>query len=456
MNVPTSPGRLARRFKAPFVGRMLFLAIVVGIVGGLGAVVFRYLILAFTFLFFGAQSQDVLIESVIALPWYYRILAPAIGGALVGLIVLYGSEQVRGHGVPEVMQAMDCRDGRISPRTAPAKALASAICIGSGGATGREGPIVQIGGTFGSVVGQRFDLSVAETKVLLTAGAAAGIGGTFNAPIGGMIFGLEVLLGRATKENVPPIAVASIVGTVMANVIIGMPEPIFSVPGIEVVSYFEVVAYLGLGIVGAVVALTYITTLYSVEAAFDRLPVGVAASPALGGLCLGVLALYVPQVHATGYPVIQDTLFGVFSLEILILFGIAKLIATSLTLGSGGSGGIFAPALFIGAMAGGAYGMFVRDVFPSLVADPTTYAAVGMGTVFAGAAHAPLTAIVIVYELTGDPLILAPLAIACLFSTALVRRVREQNIYTIGLLERGVDVEPRRLLSTAWKAVRGK
>lgn len=446
MNVHTGLNRLNRRIRTPFVGRMLLLAVVVGIVGGLGAVVFRYLILAFTFLFFGARSQDVLVESVVALPWYYRILAPAIGGVLVGLIVKYGSGQVSGHGVPEVMEAMDRREGRISPRIAPAKALASAICIGSGGATGREGPIVQIGGTFGSVVGQRLDLSVVETKILLTAGAAAGIGGTFNAPIGGLIFGLEVLLGRVTRENVPPIAVASVVGTVVANVIIGMPEPIFSVPGIEVVSYFEVIAYVGLGILGAVVALVYITTLYSIEDAFDRLPVGVAAKPALGGLCLGVLALYVPQVHATGYPVIQDTLFGVFSLEILILFGIAKLIATSLTLGSGGSGGIFAPALFIGAMAGGAYGMIVRDVFPSLVADPTTYAAVGMGAVFAGAAHAPLTSIVIVYELTGDPLIVAPLAIACLLSTALARRMREQNIYTIGLLKRGLDIEPRRLI----------
>jgi len=446
MNVHTGLNRLNRRIRTPFVGRMLLLAVVVGIVGGLGAVVFRYLILAFTFLFFGARSQDVLVESVVALPWYYRILAPAIGGVLVGLIVKYGSGQVSGHGVPEVMEAMDRREGRISPRIAPAKALASAICIGSGGATGREGPIVQIGGTFGSVVGQRLDLSVVETKILLTAGAAAGIGGTFNAPIGGLIFGLEVLLGRVTRENVPPIAVASVVGTVVANVIIGMPEPIFSVPGIEVVSYFEVIAYVGLGILGAVVALVYITTLYSIEDAFDRLPVGVAAKPALGGLCLGVLALYVPQVHATGYPVIQDTLFGVFSLEILILFGIAKLIATSLTLGSGGSGGIFAPALFIGAMAGGAYGMIVRDAFPSLVADPTTYAAVGMGAVFAGAAHAPLTSIVIVYELTGDPLIVAPLAIACLLSTALARRMREQNIYTIGLLKRGLDIEPRRLI----------
>ncbi len=168
------------------------------------------------------------------------------------------------------MEVMDRREGRISLRIAPAKALASAICIGSGGATGCEGPIVQIGGTFGSVVGQRLDLSVVETKILLTAGAAAGIGGTFNAPIGGLIFGLEVLLGRITRKSVPPIAVASVVGTVVANVIIGMPEPIFSVPGVEVVSYFEVVAYVGLGILGAVVALVYITTLYSVEDAFDR------------------------------------------------------------------------------------------------------------------------------------------------------------------------------------------
>ncbi|WIV66640.1 chloride channel protein [Natrialbaceae archaeon AArc-T1-2] len=438
--------RIVRRFETPFAGRLIVLAVVVGVVGGLGAAAFRYMILVVTFLFFGAHSQDVLVESVVALPWYYRVLAPAIGGALVGLIIVYGGEQVSGHGVPEVLEAMDRRDGVIPVRIAPAKAVASAICIGSGGATGREGPIVQIGGTFGSVVGRRLELSESKTKVLLSAGAAAGIGGTFNAPLGGMIFGWEVLLGRVTRESIPAIAVASVVGTVTANVVVGLPDPIFSVPAIEVVSYWEAVAYAGLGLVGAVVALTYTNALYAVEDAFERLPVGDATKPALGGLGLGVLALSAPQVHATGYPVIQDALVGAFPLEVVLAFGVAKIVATSLTLGSGGSGGIFAPALFIGAMMGSAYGTVLEDAFPAVVGDPTTYAAVGMGAVFAGAAHAPLTAIVIVYELTGDVRIVGPLAIACLLSTVLSRRVLEPNIYTIGLLERGVDVDSRRLL----------
>lgn len=241
------------------------------------------------------------------------------------------------------------------------------------------------------------------------------------------------------------IAVASVVGTVTANAVVGLPDPIFSVPAIELASYWEAVAYVGLGLVGAIVALTYTNALYAVEDAFDRLPVGSATKPALGGLCLGVLALSVPQVHATGYPVIQDALVGAFSLDVVLAFGIAKVVATSLTLGSGGSGGIFAPALFIGAMMGSAYGTVLADAFPTVVADPTTYAAVGMGAVFAGAAHAPLTAIVIVYELTGDIRIVAPLVIACLLSATLSRRASDGSIYTIGLLDRGIDVDSRRL-----------
>lgn len=433
-------------FARPFIGRMILLSSIVGVVGGLGAVAFRYLIRLFTFVFFGAESQEVLIESVVGLPWYYRVVAPAIGGALVGLIVLYGGSSVSGHGVPEVMEAMQTQRGHIPVRVAPAKALASAVCIGSGGATGREGPIVQIGATFGSSVGQRLALSQVRTKILLAAGAAAGIGGTFNAPIGGMIFAWEVLLGRVPRNSILPIVFGSVVGTGTANVLLGLPDPIFSIPAVTLASYWEVLAYAGLGILCAFVALGYTSMLYAIEGIFGRVPIGIAAKPALGGLCLGVLALSIPQVHATGYPVIQDTLLDAFPVEVVILFALAKIVATSLTLGSGGSGGIFAPALFIGAMTGSAFGTVIEDVFPGPVAGPTPYAAVGMGAVFAGAAHAPLTAIAIIAEMTGDPVIIGPLAIACIFSAILSRRICEPNIYTTGLLERGVEVDSRRLL----------
>ncbi|WP_255194216.1 chloride channel protein [Natronobeatus ordinarius] len=447
-NLLSSVGlRLVEGIETSFRGRLFVLGVLVGIAGGLGAVAFQYLLIGVTALFFaGATSQAALLERAVELPWYYRVLAPAIGGAIVGLIASYsGGGLVRGEGVPEVIEAIERTRGRLPLRVVPAKAVASAVCIGSGGATGREGPIVQIGGTIGAAVGNRLDLPDPQTSVLLAAGAGAGLGGTFNAPIGGMIFAWEVLLGRVTRENVPPVAIAAVVGTATANVIVGLPDPIFSVPPISIESGWEGVAYVGLGVVGAAVALAFANSLYAIEHGFERLPVPTDLKPALGGLCLGVIALSIPQVYGVGYPVIQDALVGGFVLEAIVAFGIAKIVATSLTLGSGGSGGIFAPTLYVGAMAGTVYGTLLDQTVPVPVADPTTYAAVGMGAVFAGASHAPLTAIVVVYELTGDVWILPPLAIACLISAVLSRRASEGSIYTIGLLERGVEVDSRRL-----------
>ncbi len=439
--------RFVEGIETPFRGRLLLLGVIVGIAGGLGAVAFQYLLIGTTALFFfGATSQAALLERAGDLPWYYRVIVPALGGAFVGLIASYsGGGLVRGEGVPEVIEAIDRNRGRLPLSVVPAKAAASAVCIGSGGSTGREGPIVQIGGTIGAAVGNRLDLPDPQTSMLLAAGAGAGLGGTFNAPIGGMIFAWEVLLGRVTRENVPPIAIAAVVGTATANVIVGLPDPVFSVPPIAVESPWEGVAYAGLGVIGAAVALAFVNSLYAVENGFERLPVPTVVKPALGGLCLGILALSVPQVYGVGYPVIQDTLVGEFPLEAVVAFGVAKIVATSLTLGSGGSGGIFAPMLYVGAMTGTFYGTLLNETVPVPVADPTTYAAVGMGAVFAGASHAPLTAIVVVYELTGDSWIVPPLVIACLIATALSRRASEGSIYTISLLERGVEVDSRRL-----------
>ncbi len=448
LRVACRPLAIARRIEEPFVGRTLLLGLVVGVLGGLGAVAFQWLLVGSTLLFFGASSQFELVETVVDLPWYYRVLAPAIGGAVVGLIASYGGDGglVRGEGVPEVLEAMDTKGGALTTRVAPAKILASAVCIGSGGSVGREGPIVQIGGAFGSAIGRRLHLTPGQTNVLLAGGAAAGLGGTFNAPIGGAIFAWEVLLGRVTRRTVPPVAIASFAGTATANVVVGLPDPIFSIPPTEIVSYWEVLAYVGLGFVAVIVALFFAHTMYAIEDGFERVPLPANAKPALGGLCLGVLALFAPEVHATGYGVIHGTLLSGAALEVAIAFVVAKILATSLTLGSGGSGGIFAPALFVGAMTGTAYGELLEIVFPGLTAGSRTYATIGMAAVFAGLAHAPLTGIVVVYELTGDLRVVVPLTIACLVSGILARRVAKTSIYTTGLVDRGVDVRSRRLL----------
>ena len=433
--------KLVNFFKTPYEPRMIVLAVIVGIIGGLGAVLFHYLILLFKYIFYGATSTDTFLDTVRMLPWYHRLLAPAIGGLIVGPLVTYIVQEARGHGVPEVIEALVFKKGTIRFRVAPLKALISAICIGSGGSAGREGPIVQIGASFGSSLGNYLELSPEKVKTLLGAGAAAGIAGTFNAPLAGVVFSMEVLLKKFELSNFSPLVVAAVTGTAVANILFGDAEPIFMIPEHQLVNYIELIFYMGLGILGGVIAIIYGNSLYSMEHLFEKIPVPEASKAAIGGLLLGVLALVVPQIYATGYPVMESALYGQLSLQMVLLLVVAKILATILTLGSGGSGGIFAPSLYIGAMLGSAYGMIVHSAFPAITAGASSYAMVGMGTVFAGATHAPLTAIIIIFEMTHDPLIILPLMFACKFSSFIAKQFQEKNIYSTKLLNRGIDIE---------------
>ncbi len=427
--------------ETPWIPRMLVLAFTIGIVGGLAAVGFHYLILLIKRIFWGATSTATFLDTVRALPWYYRLLAPALGGAIVGPLVTYIVKEARGHGVPEVMEAVALRDGKIRFLVAPLKAMVSAICIGSGGSAGREGPIVQIGASFGSSLGQFFRLTPDRIKTLLGAGAAAGIAGTFNAPMAGVIFSIEVILREVKLDSFSPIVIAAVTGTAIANSLFGRTGPIFDIPVHQLVGYWELLFYAGLGLFAAFVGLVYSNLLYAFEDLFEHIPFPEAGKAALGGLLLGGLALVVPQIHATGYPVMESALHGRLPAQLVFVLMGAKILATSLTLGSGGSGGIFAPSLFIGAMTGSTYGTVVGAIFPGFVAMPSAYAMVGMGAVFAAATHAPLSSIVIIFEMTRDPKIILPLMFACIISSVTASQYQKKNIYTTKLLRRGVDIE---------------
>ncbi len=420
---------------------MIALSVVIGVVGGLGAVGFHYLINGIKILFFGSPAGEGFIGAIQALPWYYRIAVPAIGGLIVGPVITYLVKEAKGHGVPEVMEAVALKSGKIRPLVAPLKALVSAICIGTGGAAGREGPIVQIGSSFGSSVGQFLKLSPKKTETLLGAGAAAGIAGTFNAPLAGVIFSIEVLLKDIEMDSFAPIIVASVVGTVIANLFFGLRKALLHVPEYYIVSFWEFIPYIGLGVLAAIVALLFSSSLYSLEHLFEKIKFPSFLKPALGGLLLGSLALWVPQVHSTGYPVMVQALHGYLPITLVITLMLTKILATDLTLGSGGSGGIFAPSLFIGAMLGSAYGGLLHSFFPDIVAGAGSYGIVAMGAVFAGAAHAPLTAIIILFEMTREPMIFLPLMFACIISTVITSRFQDRNIYTTKLLNRGIDID---------------
>jgi len=422
----------------------IVLAIFIGILGGFGAVGFRLLIQTFQSLFYGPGPS--LLDTVRSISWYWRIFIPVIGGGIVGPLIFFFAREAKGHGVPEVMEAVTMRSGLIRKRVVIVKSLASAISIASGGSVGREGPIVQIGSGIGSTLGQILRVSGNRMRNLVGCGAAAGIAATFNAPIAGAIFALEVILGEFTIGTFGPIVLASVMATVISRAYLGN-FPAFDVPKYNLVSIWEIPAYLIMGVLAGLVALLFIKSLYKAEDLWDDLKFPEYLKPALGGVTIGIIALIFPHILGVGYEAITLALLGKMSWFLLLALVFAKITATSLTIGSGGSGGIFAPSLFIGAMMGGIYGHVVHYLLPSVTASSGAYSLVGMGAIVAGATHAPITAILILFELTDDYRIILPLMLTCIISTVTTSQLKRESIYTMKLIRRGIDVRAGKEIS---------
>jgi len=422
---------------------LLLMAAVVGVVTGLGAVGFTALIRYFNRLFFGMTDQ--LLSNALggAGFHYWTPIIPMLGGLLVGPIVFHFAKEAKGHGVPEVMNAVARLGGIIRPRVAAAKAVASAICIGSGGSAGREGPIVQIGSALGSTVAQFFGLSTERVKVLVGCGAAAGISAVFNAPIAGVLFSLEIILGDFAISTFSPVLISSVLASVLTRSMLGN-HPAFAVPAYELVSAWEIPMYVVMGLALGVVAVLFTRTLDFLEDFFEKMRIPSVVKPALGGLLLGIVAFLYPQILADGYETIRLTLHNNMALGLLIPLIFLKILATSLTLGSGNSGGIFAPSLFTGAMTGGVFGFAAQSLFPGVTADPGAYALVGMAGLVAGTTHAPLTALMIIFEMTNDYHIILPLMVTVAVSSMVARGLFSQSIYTVKLFKRGIDLHAGR------------
>jgi CIC family chloride channel protein len=432
-----------RRIKGSHYLYMILLAAAIGVGGGFGAVGFRYLIrLVQRFAF---STWDYNLAAVEAMPWYFLIFIPAAGGLLIYPLITRLAREAKGHGVPEVMEAISLRSGQIRPRIVLVKAFASAICIGTGGSVGREGPIVQIGSAFGSTVGQILRLSATQVRTLVGCGAAVGIVGTFNAPIAGSLFAVEVILGDFGVPQFTPIVIASVVSTIVSRRFLG-DMPAFTVPPYELVSAYELIPYALLGVMAAFVGVGFSTLLYKTEDLFEEARIPGFTKPLIAGLILGSLAVFFPHILGVGYETITMALAGKMAWYLLLALIFLKLAATSITLGSGGSGGIFAPSLFLGSMTGGFLGMMVPHFMPFGSGGPGAYAMVGMGAVVAATTHAPLTAMIIIFEMTGDYKIIPPLMAACVISTILATRLKTTSIYTEKLTRRGVNIrEPLEL-----------
>ncbi|MCJ7700079.1 MAG: chloride channel protein [Anaerolineales bacterium] len=428
---------------------LMVTALIVGIGAGLGAVVFRYLINGVGWIGYTWFPQ-------ISHNWgkAYVIIVPAIGGLLVGPLVYFFAREAKGHGVPEVMEAVALKGGRIRPRVAIVKSLASALSIGSGGSVGREGPIVQIGSALGSSLGQLLRLSEDRVRNLVACGAAGGIAATFNAPIAGVIFALEIILGEFTIQGFSTVVISSVAASVIGRVVFG-DIPGFIIPTeYGITSLWEFLFFPVLGGIVALFGVLYTRSIYWTEDLFDnwkKVPEWV--KPAVGGILLGLLAFAypaltgvtwdkIPHVYNVGYNIIESALASKLVLGTAITLMFAKLVATSLTIGSGGSGGVFAPSLFIGAMVGAAFELVIKSIFPDIIAPEGAYALLGMAAMFASSAHAPITAVLILFELTGDYRLILPLMLTVVVATVIAQRLmRGESIYTLKLSRRGVRLK---------------
>ena len=416
---------------------MVLSAIAIGILGAYGAILFRYLIKLAHRFFFLTDSYSL--DWVLGLPWWQKLLMPAIGGLLVGPIVHFFAREVRGSGIPEVMESVALHGGSIRPRVVIAKAIAAALTIGSGGSAGREGPIVQIGSAIGSAFGQFLSVSARRLRTFVACGAAAGIAATFNAPIAGALFSVEVILGNFAVAQFSPIVISSVVATVISRHYLGN-FPAFKVPGYDFVSAYEFIPYTILGILAGIISVIFINSIYGSQDLFDKIRIKPYLKPALGGIIVGAIALGFPQVYGVGYESINDALWGRDVRWLLVVLILFKIIATSATLGSGGSGGIFAPSLFIGAMLGSLVGKQANLLYPELTAGAGAYALVGMGALVAGTTHAPITAILIIFELTNDYHIIPPLMVSCIISILLATYLKKESMYTMKLVRRGINI----------------
>ncbi len=437
-------------------GGLFLLALLIGAGAGLGAVAFRYLISGFTWLAtghgeFGQQGH----AGSAHLPWLglgFFVLIPVIGGLVYGPLIYRWAREARGHGVPEVMIAVADNGGRIRPQVSVVKAVASAVCIGTGGSVGREGPIVQIGSALASALGQRVKMPETRLRILVACGAAGGISATFNAPITGVFFGVEIILREFSIDALFTVMLSAMIADITAEPFLGTRPFLSGFPsGIALHHPRNYLLVALLAVLAALMGLAFKTVLYKTEDLCDRVwgsrPEW--ARPAAGGAALGLLLIAIPQLYGVGYPVMYKATAGGYALWFVILLSFGKIAATSLSIGIGGSGGVFAPSLFIGVTSGMAFGDVARHLFGAGAGQPALYAVVAMGAVFTSAARAPLTSLASVVEMTGDYSLTLPVMLAVAIASTISRTLSYGTIYTTKLLRRGTDIDR----TTPWRAL---
>jgi len=428
--------RVAEHFRSIFdaegSGRLVIYSPLVGVVAGLGAAAFFFCLeltqqfaLGHIEGYFPPSAGGEAIAHASQLPthWWAVILVPTVGGVLCGWLVYTYAPEAEGHGTDAMVKAFHRQGGRIRGRVPLIKSVASVITIGTGGSAGREGPIAQIGAGFGSFLADKLGLGEQERRLLMLAGGAGGIGSIFRAPLGGALFISEVLYRSTALEAraVIPCFISSITAYTVFASIFGQGLAFKTAPDLAFHNIRELPFYLIFALVCAVVGFVYVRFFYGLRDFFFRkLPISNTLKPAIGGLVLGMIALWLPHLMSGGYGWIQLAIEGKLALTMLVVLCFGKILATSFTISSGGSGGVFAPSLFIGAMLGGAFGQLCNHLIPGAIENPEAFVLVGMGGFFAGVARVPLTAMLMVCEMSGSYGLLIPLMLVCIINVALL------------------------------------
>ena len=421
-----------------FDQNMLILAALLGFLAGFASTFFRWMIEFFESIF---SVKGFSLAGIPPQTYPFLLpLMPMLGGLFIGLICKYFPNAVKENGVHKVMYAVALNDGKVRKRTIASCAVTSSITIGSGGSAGREGPTVQIGAAVGSTIGQLLHLSTERMRVLVGCGAAAGIAASFNAPLAGVLFALEIILGDFAIHTFSPIIIASVIGTVTGRALEGN-EVTFNVPVHELVHPTEIIFYLALGMLCGIVARLFTFMYFYVQQIFEeKFNMPDLYKPAIGGLIVGMVSIFMPQILGNGYDVMEQALTGQMFWGLAFLLVFMKIICTSITLGSGGMGGVFAPSLFIGAMVGTAFGSSVHFIFPTLSASAETYSVVGMGAVAGAVMQAPLTNILMLFELTNDYTLILPIMATCIAASYTYQRFTKHSIYMQNLLNKGINI----------------
>jgi CIC family chloride channel protein len=409
--------------------RPVILSVAVGLVTGSAAVLFYFATNSVEHLFLknlagyhppgeGAEAvlamEDQIIDTLTMDHRWFLFLVPVIGSLISGFLVFKFAPEAEGHGTDAAIDAFHNKGGIIRGRVPIIKGLASIATIGTGGSAGREGPIAQIGAGFGSFIASKLRLTSTDRRILLLAGMAGGIGATFRAPLGGALFAVEVLYKNPEfeHEGLIPAIISSITAFSLFGATTGW-KPLLATPHFSFEHPRELILFLLLGILCAALGKLYVKCFYGVQHLFKQWDFPRMLKPAVGGFLLGLLAMVVPQVLGSGYGMVQAALYGKVALWVMLIVALAKILATSLTISSGGSGGVFAPSLVIGAMLGGAFGASAQILFPTLVHDPRAYVLIGMAGFFSGVSKTPIATLIMVSELTGNYGLLAPLMLVC-------------------------------------------